>query len=129
LADEPCEHFYAVLLDNKHRKMRDVLVSKGSLTASIVHPRDVFAQVVRHSAAAVLFVHNHPSGDCSHALLVTSDRPVLQPREFQRLQLIVVDYRHLVSFDAQAAGHNRQTRPRLPGSLAAPAFTTVAAIV
>jgi DNA repair protein RadC len=63
LADEMCEHFYAVLLDNKHRKIRDVMVSKGSLTASIVHPRDVFHQVVRHSAAAVVFVHNHPSGD------------------------------------------------------------------
>lgn len=63
LAEETCEHFYAVLLDNKHRKIRDVVVSKGSLTASIVHPRDVFHQVVRHSAAAVVFVHNHPSGD------------------------------------------------------------------
>ena len=39
------------------------MVSKGSLTASIVHPRDVFAQVVRWSAAAIIFVHNHPSGD------------------------------------------------------------------
>ena len=63
LADETCELFYAVLLDNKHRKLRDVMVSKGSLTASIVHPRDVFNQVVRHSAAAIVFVHNHPSGD------------------------------------------------------------------
>lgn len=34
-----------------------------SLTNSVVHPRDVYAQVVRHSAAAVVFVHNHPSGD------------------------------------------------------------------
>lgn len=65
LAAEPREHFYVVLLDNKHRKLRDVLVSLGSLTASIVHPRDVFAQVVRHSAAAVIFCHNHPSGDAT----------------------------------------------------------------
>ena len=63
LASEKREHFYAVLLDNKHRKIRDVAVSQGSLTASIVHPRDVFAPVVRESAAAVIFVHNHPSGD------------------------------------------------------------------
>ncbi len=62
LASEPVEYFYAVLLDNKHRKLRDVLVSKGSLSSSIVHPRDVYAQVIRHSAAAVIFVHNHPSG-------------------------------------------------------------------
>ena len=63
LAAEMHEHFYAVLLDNKLRKIRDALVSQGSLTTSIVHPRDVFAQVIRHSAAAVVFVHNHPSGD------------------------------------------------------------------
>ena len=62
MAAEPREHFYAVLLDNKHRKIRDVLLSLGSLTASIVHPRDAFHQVVRYSAAAVIFVHNHPSG-------------------------------------------------------------------
>jgi DNA repair protein RadC len=63
LAVETCEFFYAVLLDNKHRKLRDIMVSKGSLTACIVHPRDVFTQVVRFSAAAIIFVHNHPSGD------------------------------------------------------------------
>ena len=63
LADERHEQFYAVLLDNKHRKIRDVCVSQGSLTASIVHPRDVFLPVIRESAAAVIFVHNHPSGD------------------------------------------------------------------
>jgi DNA repair protein RadC len=63
LGSEKREHFYAVLLDNKHRKIKDVAVSQGSLTASIVHPRDVFTPVVRESAAAVIFVHNHPSGD------------------------------------------------------------------
>ena len=41
----------------------DVLPSKGSLTASIVHPRNAYVPVIRHSAAAVIFVHNHPSGD------------------------------------------------------------------
>jgi DNA repair protein RadC len=63
LAAECHEQFYAVLLDNKHRKMRDVFISQGSLTASIVHPREVYHAVIRESAAAVIFVHNHPSGD------------------------------------------------------------------
>jgi DNA repair protein RadC len=63
LADERHEHFYAVLLDNKHRKLKDIRISQGSLTASIVHPRDVYLPVIRESAAAVIFVHNHPSGD------------------------------------------------------------------
>lgn len=63
LAEERVENFIAVLLDNKHRKLKDVLVSKGSLTASIVHPRDVYLPIIREAAAAVIFVHSHPSGD------------------------------------------------------------------
>jgi len=63
LAAEVVEHFYAVLLDTKHRKLRDVLLSKGSLTSSVICPRDIYAQIIRESAAAVIFVHNHPSGD------------------------------------------------------------------
>jgi DNA repair protein RadC len=57
------ERFIALLLDSKNRLLREVGISEGSLTASIVHPREVFGPVVRESAAAVLFVHNHPSGD------------------------------------------------------------------
>jgi DNA repair protein RadC len=53
------------LLDAKHALIRDVTVSKGSLTLSIVHPREVFSLAVRESAAAVIFLHNHPSGDPS----------------------------------------------------------------
>jgi DNA repair protein RadC len=63
LAGERHELFYAVLLDNKNRKIKDIRVSQGSLTASIVHPREVYLPVIRESAAAVVFVHNHPSGD------------------------------------------------------------------
>lgn len=63
LGSECHEQFYAVLLDNKNRKLKDVRISQGSLTASIVHPREVYLPVIRESAAAVLFVHNHPSGD------------------------------------------------------------------
>ena len=63
LRDRKKEVFISLLLDSKNRLIREVQVSEGSLNASIVHPREVFAPVVRESAAAVLFVHNHPSGD------------------------------------------------------------------
>jgi DNA repair protein RadC len=43
--------------------IREELISQGTLTSSPVHPREVFAPAVRHSAAAVVLVHNHPSGD------------------------------------------------------------------
>jgi DNA repair protein RadC len=57
------EQFQVVLLDRKNRVLRDIMVSQGSLTASVVHPREVFNPAIRDSAAAVIFVHNHPSGD------------------------------------------------------------------
>lgn len=63
LGSERHERFYAVLLDTKHRKLREVCISQGSLTSSVVHPREVYLPVIRESAAAVVFVHNHPSGD------------------------------------------------------------------
>lgn len=57
------EVFRCALLDTKNRIIRDDEVSVGSLSASIVHPRDTFKSAIRESAAAVIFVHNHPSGD------------------------------------------------------------------
>jgi len=63
LCDYRKEVFLALLLDSKNRLIREVQISEGSLNASIVHPREVFAPVLRESAAAILFVHNHPSGD------------------------------------------------------------------
>ena len=57
------ECFMALLLDGKNRLIRQVRISEGSLTSSIVHPREAFLPAVRASAAAVIFAHNHPSGD------------------------------------------------------------------
>jgi len=65
LEKEKREIFFVVLLNNKNRKIREVKISEGSLTASLVHPREVYSPVIRESAAAVIFVHNHPSGDPS----------------------------------------------------------------
>lgn len=63
LRDLRREQFIVLLLDGKNRITRKVTISEGSLNQSIVHPREVFVQAVRESAAAVIFVHNHPSGD------------------------------------------------------------------
>lgn len=68
LRDEPCEHFLAVLLDGRHRVLGDVAVSRGTLTSSLVHPREVFRPAIRQAAAAVVLVHNHPSGDPAPSL-------------------------------------------------------------
>jgi DNA repair protein RadC len=57
------EVFFVVLLDSRHRVLRSLEVSRGSLNQSLVHPREVFGPAIRESAAAILVVHNHPSGD------------------------------------------------------------------
>lgn len=57
------EVFKIMLLDGVNKFMKDITISKGSLTASVVHPREVIKEVVKESAAAVIFVHNHPSGE------------------------------------------------------------------
>jgi DNA repair protein RadC len=57
------EYFLAVLLDTRNQLIRVAEISIGSLDSSIVHPREVFKEAISASAAAVIFVHNHPSGD------------------------------------------------------------------
>src|SRR6266704_2087673 len=57
------EVFVVLLLNARHELMRRVTVSVGSLNASIVHPREVFKPAVLASAASIILVHNHPSGD------------------------------------------------------------------
>jgi DNA repair protein RadC len=57
------EHFLVLLLNARHEVEAIETVSIGSLNASIVHPRDLIRPAVLHSAAAIVCVHNHPSGD------------------------------------------------------------------
>ena len=57
------EVFYVLLLDAKNRLIRDEVVSIGTLTASLVHPREVFRPAIRECSAAIICAHSHPSGD------------------------------------------------------------------
>lgn len=68
LRDRKQELFKVVLLDAKNTVLKEATVSEGTLTLSLVHPREVFASAVRESAAAVIFLHNHPSGDPTPSL-------------------------------------------------------------
>jgi len=63
LVDKKKEHFVALLLDNRHRLIRLQRIAVGSLSASVVHPRELFKEAIAASAAAVILAHNHPSGD------------------------------------------------------------------
>jgi DNA repair protein RadC len=57
------ETFWVVLLDVKNRVIGEARISEGSLSSAIVHPREVFRPAIEESAAAVILVHNHPSGE------------------------------------------------------------------
>jgi DNA repair protein RadC len=59
----PVEQFGVVLLDTRHRVIRTIVLSVGSLDSTSVQPRDVFRQAMLASAPAVILFHNHPSGD------------------------------------------------------------------
>ena len=63
LEDLPVEEFHVAVLDVHHRLERDVTVTRGLLDSSLVHPREVYRQAIAENAAAVILVHNHPSGD------------------------------------------------------------------
>jgi DNA repair protein RadC len=65
LRDAHHVQFHLLLLDGRHRLLRDVMASQGTLTASLVHPREVFRPALREGAAALVVAHNHPSGDPS----------------------------------------------------------------
>lgn len=73
LRDVRHERFLVLLLDGRHRLLREVVISQGTLTASLVHPREVFRPALREAAAAVVLIHNHPSGDPTPS---TEDREI-----------------------------------------------------
>ena len=63
LADEPREVVIAAYMDNKHRVLSVEEVSRGTLTASLFEPRAILQGALLTNAAALIVVHNHPSGD------------------------------------------------------------------
>jgi DNA repair protein RadC len=63
LRDRQQEEFHALLLNSRHRVIREVLITRGLLDSALIHPREVFRPAVSEGAAGVILVHNHPSGD------------------------------------------------------------------
>lgn len=75
MEDLPVEEFHVAVLDAQHRLERDITVTRGILNSSLVHPREVFREAIAERAAAVVLVHNHPSGDPAPSL---DDRAVTE---------------------------------------------------
>ena len=70
------EQFVVILLNGKNKVIGTEVVSEGSLSSSIVHPREVYAPAMLHHAAAIMVAHNHPSGD---------PKPSLEDEEVTRM--------------------------------------------
>lgn len=62
MGDLAKEHLRGIYLNSHYRVIHDEVISVGSLTANIVHPREVFRPAIEYTAAALIIVHNHPSG-------------------------------------------------------------------
>ncbi len=63
LRDLAVEEFHLLALDSQSQVLREVLVTRGLLNSSLVHPREVFRAAIAEAAAGIIVVHNHPSGD------------------------------------------------------------------
>lgn len=63
MEDLPVEEFHVATLDAQHRLEHDILVTRGILNSSLVHPREVYRRAIAENACAVILIHNHPSGD------------------------------------------------------------------
>ena len=65
IADKKQEHFAVLTLDGARQAINCHIVTVGTLTQSLVHPREVFALAIEDRAASIIIAHNHPSGDLS----------------------------------------------------------------
>jgi DNA repair protein RadC len=63
LRDLQVEEFHLLALDSQSQVLREVLITRGLLNSSLVHPREVFRSAIAEAAAGIIVVHNHPSGD------------------------------------------------------------------
>jgi DNA repair protein RadC len=118
LRDLRHEEFHALLLNAQHRVLRSVQVTRGILDASLVHPREVFKAAVVDSAAGVILVHNHPSGDPTPSL---EDRAVTRQMASagRALGIPVVDHvilGHARFVSLAAQGELRGSSPALSGT-------------
>jgi DNA repair protein RadC len=75
LGESDKERFYSIHLDNKNKVLGVEMVSQGCLDSSPVHPREVYKSALLSSAASIIFVHSHPSGEPDPSI---SDRAITE---------------------------------------------------
>jgi DNA repair protein RadC len=102
LGDREFESFCCLFLDNRHRVIEFVELSRGTIDGASVHPREVVKEALRRNAAAVIFAHPHPSGvaEPSHADEIITRRLVdaLQLVDIRVLDHLIVAGSEVMSF-------------------------------
>ncbi len=99
------EYFLALLLDTRNHLIKIAEISVGSLDSNIVHPREVFKEAISASAAAVVFVHNHPSGDPE----ASEDDIMLTKRLAEAGEIVGIDVLdHIITGDRKYTSLKRQ---------------------
>jgi DNA repair protein RadC len=93
LRDLQVEEFHLLALDSQSQVLREVLVTRGLLNSSLVHPREVFRAAIAEAAAGIIVVHNHPSGDPTPS---AEDRVVTRQLTAAGLLLDLPLYDHVI---------------------------------
>jgi DNA repair protein RadC len=87
------EHFVGIFLDAKNRVLASEILFSGSLSASAVYPREVVIKALQHQSAAVIFAHNHPSGDVTPS---ASDKDITRKLLFALGVVGITVHEHLI---------------------------------
>jgi DNA repair protein RadC len=95
MAHKDREIFLGIFLDAKNRVIETEALFRGSLTASAVYPREVISRALHHGAAAVIFAHNHPSGDT---------RPSAEDRRITRQLCLALKFTGIILHDHMIVG-------------------------
>jgi DNA repair protein RadC len=93
LRDLQVEEFHLLALDSQSQVLREVLITRGLLNSSLVHPREVFRPAIAAAAAGIIVVHNHPSGDPTPS---TEDRAATKQLVAAGLLLDLPVYDHVI---------------------------------
>jgi len=89
LADYPKEHLRGLYLNSRNRLVYEETLSVGTVTANLIHPREVFQPALTHMAVAVILVHNHPSGSSKpSAADIETTKQLLQAANIMGIELL-----------------------------------------
>ncbi len=87
------EHFVGIFLDAKNRVLTSEILFSGTLSASAVYPREVVIKALQHQSAAMIFAHNHPSGDVTPS---ASDKDITRKLVFALGMVGITVHEHLI---------------------------------